>query len=51
MRSTFKILHDFSSDRREPGWFLSLIHKDTEEQRRTEIRISNSIYSIHYSVL
>ena len=23
--STFKILHDLSSDRREPGWFLSII--------------------------
>jgi len=22
--STIKILHDLSSDRREPGWFLSL---------------------------
>ena len=24
-RSTFKILHDLISDRREPGWFLSII--------------------------
>jgi len=23
--STFKILHDLRSDRREPGWFLSIV--------------------------
>lgn len=25
--STIKILHDLSSNRREPGWFLSLLHE------------------------